>query len=236
MIKYLSKNTDGRDFYVGDIHGCFDVVRQLLLSVSFDDTRDRLISVGDLIDRGPQSDEVLGWIDQAWFHAVRGNHEQMAIEYVQGKTRESMYASNGGQWFIDLSEEKQRRIAESLDRLPYLIEVDISTADDAGIIGVVHADPVADDWEVLKLGIDREPVQIAALWSRARIKSRAAINVANVSAVICGHTILSEPVTLGNVFFIDTGAVASNALTMIEYRDGEFVQHQVLTRARRKVA
>jgi serine/threonine protein phosphatase 1 len=213
------------------------VLRHALLSVSFDDHKDRLISVGDLVDRGPKSEEVLGWLDQSWFHAVRGNHEQMAIEYVEGMTNQSCYVSNGGQWFIDLPQEKQCRIAETLARLPYLIEIDISTPEDPhGLVGVVHADPVTDDWDLLKAGIDRNVVQIAALWSRARIKSRAPIAVRNVSAVVCGHTIISEPIVLGNVFFIDTGAVAGGALTLLEHRDGQFITHVVKTNARKRAA
>ena len=54
--KLVKANKVGRDFVVGDVHGMFDRVAQALTKVQFNPSRDRLFSVGDLIDRGPQSD------------------------------------------------------------------------------------------------------------------------------------------------------------------------------------
>jgi len=48
-------NAVGRDFAVGDIHGCFSHLRRSLEAIGFDASVDRLFSVGDLIDRGPES-------------------------------------------------------------------------------------------------------------------------------------------------------------------------------------
>lgn len=80
VFKRFEKNKEGRDFVIGDIHGCFDAVRAILGDVKFDESKDRLFSVGDLVDRGPDSIEAIDWIAKPWFHAVRGNHEQMAKE------------------------------------------------------------------------------------------------------------------------------------------------------------
>ena len=49
----------GRDWIVGDVHGCFQTLRQALAAIDFEPGRDRLFSVGDLIDRGPHSNEAL---------------------------------------------------------------------------------------------------------------------------------------------------------------------------------
>ena len=43
----------GRDLAVGDIHGYFSRLEQTLNQAGFDPARDRLFSVGDLTDRGP---------------------------------------------------------------------------------------------------------------------------------------------------------------------------------------
>lgn len=51
----LPENTRGRDFVVGDIHGAFDKVEAAMAKVGFDVERDRLLSVGDLVDRGAES-------------------------------------------------------------------------------------------------------------------------------------------------------------------------------------
>ncbi len=52
-------NEDGRDFVVGDIHGEYDQLMEALDHQNFDKDHDRLFSVGDLIDRGPKSVDVV---------------------------------------------------------------------------------------------------------------------------------------------------------------------------------
>jgi len=49
---------EARTIVVGDIHGCYDKLMQLLDKVGFAQS-DRLVSVGDLITKGPKSREVL---------------------------------------------------------------------------------------------------------------------------------------------------------------------------------
>ena len=76
-ILTLRKNTLGRDFVVGDIHGQVDKLKAQLAEINFDQAIDRLICTGDLIDRGPQSPEALALLDEPWFFSVLGNHEYL---------------------------------------------------------------------------------------------------------------------------------------------------------------
>ena len=64
MTHVVERNgaTGGRDWVVGDVHGCFTTLREALLAIDFEHGRDRLFSVGDLIDRGPNSIEALEWL------------------------------------------------------------------------------------------------------------------------------------------------------------------------------
>ncbi len=61
---------------VGDIHGCFSMLMKRLRECQFDPQQDLLVSVGDLIDRGPDSLGCLALLRESWMTAVRGNHEQ----------------------------------------------------------------------------------------------------------------------------------------------------------------
>ena len=79
-IRQLPSNKVGKDYVVGDLHGCFDLLNRLMEHVNFDESCDRLFSVGDLIDRGPDSIFCLGFLDEPWFYAVQGNHELMMLE------------------------------------------------------------------------------------------------------------------------------------------------------------
>ncbi|WP_437883539.1 metallophosphoesterase [Pseudomonas sp. LRF_L74] len=136
QIQRFERNTRGHDFAVGDIHGHFRALMHALDRIGFDRSIDRLFSVGDLVDRGPDSPGVGRWLDQPWFHAVRGNHEQMAIQAAQEAMEQSLYLRNGGGWFLDLSSDEQQAIAKKLADLPLAIEVDTP----AGLVGLVHAD------------------------------------------------------------------------------------------------
>ncbi len=65
---------------VGDLHGCYTLLINELDKIKFDPASDLLISVGDMVDRGAENVECLDLINQPWFRAVRGNHEQMMID------------------------------------------------------------------------------------------------------------------------------------------------------------
>jgi len=74
------------DYVVGDIQGCLDPLLQLLDRVNFEPATDRLIAVGDLINRGPQSLETLRFCKQLGnsFTSVLGNHDLHLLAISQG--------------------------------------------------------------------------------------------------------------------------------------------------------
>src|SRR5262245_31479999 len=64
-------------YAIGDIQGCFGTFRRLLDRIAFDPAKDRLLLVGDLVNRGPQSAEVLRWAmrNERAVRTVLGNHD-----------------------------------------------------------------------------------------------------------------------------------------------------------------
>jgi bis(5'-nucleosyl)-tetraphosphatase (symmetrical) len=64
-------------YVVGDIQGCYDPLRRLLDTIRFDPAQDRLWSVGDLVNRGPQSLATLRFLKSLGgaFTSVLGNHD-----------------------------------------------------------------------------------------------------------------------------------------------------------------
>ncbi|AFY71207.1 metallophosphoesterase [Thalassoporum mexicanum PCC 7367] len=66
-------------YVIGDVHGQYDGLMQLLeeCDLNADDT---LYFLGDLIDRGSKSSEVVEWVINNNHACIRGNHEQMCIE------------------------------------------------------------------------------------------------------------------------------------------------------------
>jgi len=215
MIKHFAANTVGRDFVVGDIHGCFSKLDAELVGLAFDPAKDRLFSVGDLVDRGPESEMAVEWLAKSWFHAVRGNHEQMAIDCATGSIDRACYVANGGAWFIGLTRAEQLQFADAFRALPIALEVETPH----GLFGIVHADCPFDSWSLLGAELQGERawrVAEACAWSRERITSKNESVIEGVVAVIVGHTPVVKPVSFGNVHYIDTGAVFGKSLTIVQ--------------------
>lgn len=129
--RYLPRNTAGRDFVVGDLHGHRALLERELEGLDFDPARDRVFSVGDLIDRGPDSLATLALIEQPWFHAVLGNHELMLLNYLgcYDSRRHSRkgFVSGSGEWVVDALAAHRRRVtrlAEALHEVPLALHVD----------------------------------------------------------------------------------------------------------------
>lgn len=73
-----------RRIFIGDIHGHFDGLMRLWDAIAPNDS-DRIYCVGDLIDRGPRSAEVVEFVRQHVHGCVRGNHEQLMLDaFVNG--------------------------------------------------------------------------------------------------------------------------------------------------------
>lgn len=212
LIK-VSKNKIGRDFAVGDIHGCFTALEDALYKIGFDFDKDRLFSVGDLVDRGPESHLVLDWLAKPWFFAIQGNHDFLTWRHALGDPYPHVdHLFHGGDWLLELPDDQKRKVGEVLQKLPLAIEVETSD----GPVGMIHADCPFDDWRDMQSPLSAAAVHIC-LWSFDRIQYDYHAPVQNIRAVIHGHYRIPSCKTLGNVYFIDTSGWPLNGhYTFIE--------------------
>ena len=143
---------------VSDIHGCYQWLMDELKRRHFNPYEDLLISVGDLIDRGPDSVKTLQLINEKWFRAVRGNHEQMAMDSLDNNDS-ALWAMNGGVWFTRLDREQQA-LARTLLNACHIIEITCAN----GLNVIAHADYPAAEYRWQK------PVSAQrVLWDRDRL-------------------------------------------------------------------
>lgn len=209
IVKRFTRNTKGRDLIIGDIHGCFTRMGAALRAVGFDsEAGDRLFSVGDLVDRGPESLEALNFLSADFVHAIGGNHEDMATRWPNGHMDPDNYRANGGAWMIALDRETQLEVAAALGALPVAIELETAH----GLIGIVHAECPFPTWGEFIAALEDpsitksrlETVVDAAQWSRNRITNMDEESIPDVRAVVVGHTPMENWTSLGNTLFIDT--------------------------------
>ncbi|MFC0268533.1 metallophosphoesterase [Kushneria aurantia] len=204
MPRQFERNTRGHDYVVGDLHGHFELLEQALDDVNFRPDRDRLFSVGDLIDRGPQSMRCLELVHEPWFNAVCGNHESMAQRALL-EDQWGLWLLNGGDWSQQFeTDELRQRLSDAIQKMPLAMEIDTVH----GPVGIVHAEPPAD-WA----NIGEAPHELL-LWSRQRVESRTVTPIANITAVVVGHTPVTAPLMLGNVRNIDLGSFFSGRICM----------------------
>ena len=199
---------------VGDLHGCYTNLMNRLDAVGFDPAQDLLVSVGDLIDRGAENVECLDLINQPWFRAVRGNHEQMMLDAIAAGygSKEIHWRQNGGTWYYFLNPE-QEILAKSLIRkvaeLPFIIEVE----KDGKKFVICHADYPGFEYEY---GKEVDPEQV--IWNRERVSCAMDGHVKAIPGAdlfIFGHTPARTPLRYANQLYIDTGAIFTGNLTLI---------------------
>jgi serine/threonine protein phosphatase 1 len=216
-IKRFAANTAGRDFAVGDIHGHFTRIQAALEGIGFDPAVDRLFSVGDLVDRGPESRDALDWLAKPWFHAVCGNHDDYVIHFDTCDV--DSWICNGGSWFTGLSPFEQIAFAVQFAELPIAIEIDTP----GGLVGIVHADCPVPSWDQLRSELESpenntrlQLVLHSCMWSRTRIQDGDTGGVEGLRALVVGHTPLRFAAVLGNVYHIDTAGWLDGYFTLLD--------------------
>lgn len=202
MRQHFASNTQGHDYVVGDVHGDYERLTDLLSAIKFDATVDRLFSVGDLIDRGPASAKCLELLNEPWFFSVLGNHEDMLINASKDPAEEmELWVQNGGEWGLQLDPTSLAHYAAVLAKLPLVITV----GEGVCRFNVFHAEFFGDD-----LALDRPSysthVREQLLWGRMLSHNPMKKDLhRGLSTSFCGHTPVKIHEQIGSHVFIDTG-------------------------------
>lgn len=200
-----------RLFAIGDIHGCYDQLLDLVDRVPIDWARDRLVFMGDYIDRGPSSFEVVDYLVELQSRHpssvfLKGNHEQMLADYLSGKDRIT-YLCNGGQQTLEsyLNHAGPNTPCPIPPAHLRFFESLILYFETENYI-FVHAG--------LRQNVPlsrQDPEDL--LWIRDKfVNTKYAFG----KRVVFGHTPLQEPLVEFNKIGIDTGAVYGNKLTCVQ--------------------
>ncbi|MBO4358376.1 MAG: fructose-bisphosphatase class III [Erysipelotrichaceae bacterium] len=118
-------------YIISDIHGQYRRYQKMLEKIGFSD-EDRLYVLGDVIDRGPESFEILfDLMERENVELFLGNHEHMMLTYLEGSDRVSwFFDANGGRitWekFMELDEETKNKVLDYLYDTTVMKNLDIN--------------------------------------------------------------------------------------------------------------
>ena len=207
----------GKTFAVGDIHGCLDKLTMLMEMIDIDPNKDTLVFMGDYIDRGTHSKEVVDYLislarRQRNVFFLEGNHERMLQRYLSG-TSMFHFLVNGGQATIDSYLKNQ---SNAKDRL-------IPTAH-RDFFDNLRLYYETEEYIFVHAGLKPNvPLEKQSEWDMLWIRDEFIYSDFDFGKrVIFGHTPFREPLILDNKIGIDTGAVYGNRLTCVELPDVVF--------------
>lgn len=208
-----------RSCIIGDIHGCFNALVNLLAQV--ENRADTIVFLGDYIDRGPDSKKVVELIlqlkeERPHVITLLGNHEYMLLNYLADRDNSAFLQVGGVQTLSSYGLPKDMPPADIRSHLPqehlsFFYDLPLLWEDRHGIY--VHAG--------LQPGIHlSRQTRGRCLWIRDNfIHSSYHFG----KPVVFGHTVFKKPLIQKNKIGIDTGAVYGQTLTALLLPEMEFV-------------
>jgi serine/threonine protein phosphatase 1 len=212
--------TPQRIIAIGDVHGCIIALDSLLALLELKGT-DLLVTLGDYVDRGPDSKRVLDRLIELYeagrLIPLRGNHELMMLRARDSVSEERFWRNYGGDDALDSygSEERAGRLQDVPDRHWRFIASDCRDHYEVDDVIFAHAG-------VHPLRPLDEQTEDDLYW---RSLTDCGRHVSG-KTVICGHTVQHEglPKHLGHTICIDTGAYCQGWLTALDVRSQEYWQ------------
>ncbi|HYL81718.1 MAG TPA: metallophosphoesterase family protein [Candidatus Acidoferrum sp.] len=197
-------------YVIGDIHGCLQSLERLLHKIK-PRPEDRVIFIGDYIDRGPHSREVVDLLLQLPYPSIflLGNHEKMLLDYLAGGDS-SMYLLNGGLATIDSYGGDPGNIPQAHLGFFHSLQPMYETPDHLFVHAGIRPLVPLDKQELKDLvWIRQEFYQFVGRFPKP---------------VIFGHTPMRHVLLADDRIGIDTGCVYGGKLTCLKLPEREIIQ------------
>ncbi len=197
-----------RTIFIGDIHGCFSELKELLLKLAVR-PEDDLISLGDIICKGPDSKGVLDWaIKTKNLRCIIGNHELRYLLY----------------WKEGLLP----------DQKPYDLKTVLQLGNQFGrYMRFLDSLPVAilgRGWRAVHAGFDpRYPFEGQSKWELTNIRRLADTkkpwyeSYKGRELIVFGHWVRREVLQRKNAVCLDTGCVYGGKLSALVWPENKIV-------------
>lgn len=237
------KEEEGPFDIIGDIHGCFDELKILLLKLGYqiDEAEDdfkvshphhrKLLFVGDLVDRGPKIAEVLHLVmaaqAQGMAYCVIGNHEERLLRKLNNK---DVALTHGLKESVEQLHTKSSVFVDQVKA--FLAQLPSHYVFDHGTLAIAHAG-------LKQRYLDRTSKRIRSFCMYGDttgevdemglpVRLNWAKKYNGSTKIVYGHTPIQTPQWQNNTINIDTGCVFGGQLTALRYPEMELVQVNAL--------
>ena len=220
----MTKNNNEGIWVIGDVHGEYDKLIKLVQELPQDAD---ICFVGDLIDRGDESAQVIEFVMKNNYQCVLGNHEQMMLEdYYDAKHDWRIsYGSETIDSYKHFSKQTYKTHIEWMKQLPYFLCFEI----DGHKPLVVSHSYIHHIWQHQNYMYELEEVE-DVLWRHMHEKAlfNSKLEEENNIFNIFGHSPIKKPYATDILAMIDTGATYKNRegfgkLTALHYPSLEIV-------------
>ena len=223
---------------IGDVHGCFDELVELMAQLGYNvtetdgtysvssPTERKLVFVGDLVDRGPKTVQVLrlvsSMVQAGQAFCVPGNHDMKLVRALRGKDVKRTHGlAETMEQLGHESNEFRVEVARFLDGL-----VSHLVFDDGKLV-VAHAG-LKESMHGRGSGAVREFALFGETTGETDefglpVRYNWAADYRGKALVVYGHTPVPEPLFLNNTVNLDTGCVFGGQLTALRYPEREIV-------------
>ncbi|PWK71465.1 polynucleotide kinase-phosphatase [Mucilaginibacter oryzae] len=219
---------------IGDVHGCYDELAGLLTKLGYDNNSGtwahpegrKAVFVGDLVDRGPKTPEVLRLVMNMTTagnaYCVPGNHDIKLVRWLNGK---NVQPTHGLQESIDQLSLETPQFKEQVKR--FLDQLVSHYVFDGGKLVVAHAG-LKENMHGRGSGAVREFCYYGETTGEIDefglpVRLNWASEYSGKAMVVYGHTPVPEAQWLNNTIDIDTGCVFGGSLTALRYPERELV-------------
>ncbi|KUO59045.1 diadenosine tetraphosphatase [bacterium BRH_c32] len=213
---------------IGDIHGCYYTLVELYKKIVKKYPRIKVVTVGDMVDRGNHSRDVINFIIENNIKFTPGNHDYMFYHFF--KEPSSVFARswlfNGSESTLESYEHYENDIFAHIDlisKAPLYMDLDDCFISHAGVSKTYRKflpNNYKDDLSVLEpMIIDDLRSDKGILWNRDSLLDLGKFQVV-------GHTKQSQITVVeeSNSWYIDTGACVGNNLSAIIVHKNQFIE------------
>lgn len=211
---------------IGDIHGKLDKFLSLYEQLDFDSEQDLLIFLGDYIDRGEKSFETLAWMyghrHEKNIIMLRGNHEQMMLDFYDSDGHDYVWLPNGGDItaasLMVLDDELREKYIAFVRSLPLQFRISADGKDfffcHAGVNPLQPLDEQSPD---------------DLLWIREKFFD----HYQGKTIVVVGHTPVlyfgqTRPLIEDNMIMVDTGSyIPGGRISCVDVLSGKVWQSKI---------